>query len=196
MDSANGGLQLVPLHHLGVVAYSNCFSPSLKLVRGFAEVCSFAQNDKLGRLLQLKLSFVQYIEILLLWEFFSFAFDEASRSLKTLEPFDDAYLLEHCLVNELWAGKLLEEMIRQFILSLDVENTEDSIKASLAFRPSLFWHNRAKPERLNSRLDFLHLIVLVVQLYVKLALLNLLKGFLFLSIGIALDLALVLLPLL
>ena len=196
MDSANGGLQLVPLHHLGVVAYSNCFSPSLKLVRGFAEVCSFAQNDKLSRLLQLKLSFVQYIKILLLWKFFSFAFNQASRSRKTSEPFDDAYLLEHCLVNELWTGKLPEKMIRQILISLDVENTEDSIKASLEFRPSLFWLNRAKPERLNSRLDFLHSIVVVVQLYVKLALLNLLKRFFVVLIGIALDLALILLPLL
>ncbi len=102
MDSANGGLQFVPLHHLGVVAYSHCFSPSLKLVHGFTEVCSFAEDDKLGRLLQLKLSLVQYIEILLLWELFSFAFNQASRSRKTSEPFDDAYLLEHCLVNELW----------------------------------------------------------------------------------------------
>jgi hypothetical protein len=121
MDSANGGLQLVPLHHLCMVAYFNCFSPSLKLVRGFTEVCSFAQNDKPSRLLQLKLSFVQYIEILLLWEFFSFAFNQASRSRKTSEPFDDAYLLEHCLVNELWTGKLPEKMIRQFLISLDVE---------------------------------------------------------------------------
>ena len=99
-------------------------------------------------------------------------------------------------MNELWTGKLPEKMIRQILISLDVENTEDSIKASLAFRPSLFWLNRAKPERLNSRLDFLHSIVVVVQLYVKLALLNLLKRFFVVLIGIALDLALILLPLL